>query len=237
VKVLVVNADDLGYDPAIDRGILEAHAAGIVTSASAMVDGPFAEAALRTAPRTLDLGLHAVLEPSLARAAAAAAVRTQLARFEALRGAPPTHLDSHKHAHASPAILAAFAEVAAERDLPVRALDAPMRETLRAAGVRTPDAFLGDAARRPAWTVEALVEALAGVGEGVTELMAHPGYPPERVRTSFGAERAIELAALTAGAAREAVARAGIRLSGWADAGLAPAGHARSGGSAPNVDR
>ncbi|MCM2333784.1 MAG: ChbG/HpnK family deacetylase, partial [Anaeromyxobacteraceae bacterium] len=43
---LVVNADDLGYDPEIDRGILEAHARGLVTSATAMVETPFAAAAL-----------------------------------------------------------------------------------------------------------------------------------------------------------------------------------------------
>ena len=47
---LVVNADDLGYDPEIDRGILESHQSGIVTSASAMVDTPFAPAALAAAP-------------------------------------------------------------------------------------------------------------------------------------------------------------------------------------------
>ena len=220
MKALVVNADDLGYDPAIDRGILEAHAAGIVTSASAMVETPFAEAAFRAAPATLDLGLHAVVDPSLGRADAAATLRAQLARFEALRGGPPTHLDSHRHAHASPEVLAAFVEVAGERRLPVRSLDAPMRATLRAAGIPTPDAFLGDASRRPAWSLAALLAALAAVGEGVTELMAHPGYPPERVRTSFGSERAIELAALTAPAARAAVERAGIRLCGWPDAGL-----------------
>jgi predicted glycoside hydrolase/deacetylase ChbG (UPF0249 family) len=237
VKVLVVNADDLGYDPGIDRGILEAHAAGIVTAASAMVETPYAEAAFRAAPRTLDLGLHAVVDPSLSRPAAAAALRAQLARFEALRGVPPTHLDSHRHAHASPEVLAAFADVAVERVLPVRSIDAAMRAALRAAGVPTPDAFLGDAARRPAWSLPALLEAISSVGEGVTELMAHPGYPPKHVRTSFGPERAIELAALTAAPAREAVARAGIRLCGWADAGLSSGARARPPGSAPNVDR
>jgi hypothetical protein len=112
-----------------------------------------------------------------------------------------------------------------------------MRAALRAAGVATPDAFLGDAARRPAWTLAALLEALAGVGEGVTELMAHPGHPPEQVRTSFGPERAIELAALTAPAAREAVRRAGLRLCGWALAGLPLPGAGGPRGHAPNVDR
>ena len=212
VKLLVVNADDLGYDPEIDRGILEAHARGIVTSATAMVETPFAADALRAAPPSLGAGLHAVLAPGLGHAAAEAALRRQLARFEELRGAPPTHLDSHKHAHARPEILEAFAAVAAERDLPVRAIDGAMRAALRARGVATADAFLGDAARRPAWTVEDLLAALAGVGEGVTEIMAHPGHAPSHAHTSFGAEREIELRALCDPGARALLARKGVRL-------------------------
>src|SRR6266849_968294 len=86
-KRLVVNADDLGYDPQIDRGILEAHARGMVTSATAMVDTLFAEAALRAAPTSLALGLHAVIDPSLPRAQAEAELLRQIARFAALRGA------------------------------------------------------------------------------------------------------------------------------------------------------
>jgi predicted glycoside hydrolase/deacetylase ChbG (UPF0249 family) len=216
MKLLVVNADDLGYDPEIDRGILDAHARGIVTSATAMVDTPFAEAALRAAPATLGLGLHAVLDPSLPRAAAEAALLRQLERFEALRGAPPDHLDSHKHAHAAPALLEAFAAVAAPRRLPVRALDGAMRAALRARGVATTDHFLGDASARPAWTEASLAAALAALPEGTTELMAHPGYAPSRVPTSFGVEREVELGALVSPAARAAAAAAGVCLSSFA---------------------
>ncbi len=217
MRALVVNADDLGYDPEIDRGILEAHARGIVTSATAMVDTPFAEAALAAAPATLGVGLHAVLDPRARLDDAEAALRRQLARFAALRGRPPTHLDSHKHAHAAPAVLEAVARVAAEGGLPVRAVDGAMRAALRARGVRTADAFLGDAARRPAWTLAALREALAGVGEGVTELMAHPGHRPSHARTSFGVEREVELRALCDPSVREALSGARIRLCNYDD--------------------
>lgn len=219
MKRLIVNADDLGYDPEIDRGILEAHARGIVTSATAMVDTPFAAAALRAAPLTLGVGLHAVLDPAASRAAAEESLRAQLGRFEALRGAPPTHLDSHKHAHAVPALLEATAAVAARAKLPVRSIDAAMRAALRDAGVATADRFLGDAARRPAWSEEALLEALAGVGEGLTELMAHPGYPPSQAWTSFGAERQVELAALCSARVRALVTSRGLRLVSWSSLG------------------
>jgi predicted glycoside hydrolase/deacetylase ChbG (UPF0249 family) len=232
VKLLVVNADDLGYDPEIDRGILEAHARGIVTSATAMVETAFAEAALRAAPASLGVGLHAVLDPALGREGAAAALRRQLARFEALRGRPPTHLDSHKHAHAAPEVLAAFAEVARERDLPVRAIDPAMRAVLRGAGVATADAFVGDASRRPAWTPEALLAALGALGEGVTELMAHPGHPPSHARTSFGVEREEELRALCDPRARALLLEAGVRLCDYMAARphLAPVRPSANGG-------
>jgi predicted glycoside hydrolase/deacetylase ChbG (UPF0249 family) len=217
VKRLIVNADDLGYDPEIDRGILEAHASGLVTSTTAMVDTPFAAAALVAAPASLGVGLHVVLDPALGRDEAEAALRRQLARFEELRGAPPTHLDSHKHAHARPEVLAAFVAVARARGLPVRSIDAPMRTALRAAGVASPDVFLGNADRRPAWTVATLLAALATVGEGSCELMCHPGYRPSHAKTSFAAEREVELAALCDPSARALVERAGITLSSYRD--------------------
>ena len=217
MKRLVVNADDLGYDPEIDRGIFEAHRRGIVTSATAMVETPFSESALRAAPRSLGLGLHAVLDPGSWRAEGEASLRRQIERFRALRGAEPTHLDSHKHAHARPPILDAFAAVASELGLPVRALGGPMRAALRARGVVTADRFLGDADLRPAWTLEALLPALAGVGEGTTELMAHPGHAPSQARTRFGAEREIELAALCHPEARAVLERGGVVLCSYAD--------------------
>lgn len=217
MKLLVVNADDLGYDPEIDRGILEAHARGIVTSASAMVETPFAPAALQAAPPTLGLGLHAVLDPGAGREAAEVALRRQLARFRDLRGAEPTHLDSHKHAHAAEAVLAAMAEVAREAGLPVRAIDRTMREALRAQGVATADHFLGDAARRPAWSDGALLAALAALGEGVTELMTHPGHRPAHARTSFGVEREVELEALCNPEARRLLEASGVRLCNYAE--------------------
>jgi predicted glycoside hydrolase/deacetylase ChbG (UPF0249 family) len=61
VKRLIVNADDFGRTRGINAGVFEAHLAGIVTSATAMVLEPAAEEgiseAIRRAPR-LALGLH-----------------------------------------------------------------------------------------------------------------------------------------------------------------------------------
>jgi predicted glycoside hydrolase/deacetylase ChbG (UPF0249 family) len=61
VRRLIVNADDFGRTRGINDGVLEAHLAGVVTSATAMVLEPAAEEgiseAIRRAPR-LALGLH-----------------------------------------------------------------------------------------------------------------------------------------------------------------------------------
>jgi predicted glycoside hydrolase/deacetylase ChbG (UPF0249 family) len=217
MRRLIVNADDLGYDPEIDRGILEAHASGIVTSATAMVETPFAAEALRAAPASLAVGLHAVLDPAGGAGEAEAALTRQLKRFLALRGQPPSHLDTHKHAHAAPGPFAALVRVALAHRLPVRSIDASMRAALRAAGVRTADAFLGDAGLRPAWTEARLLEALGGVGEGTTELMAHPGHAPSHARTSFGSEREQELAALVSPKVRALVRSAGLHLGSYRD--------------------
>jgi len=61
MRILVINADDLGFAPGVNRGIFDAHAAGTVTSASMMVTTPaFADAAerVRRDATTLGVGLH-----------------------------------------------------------------------------------------------------------------------------------------------------------------------------------
>jgi len=60
---LVVNADDFGFDPAINAAVAQAHEGGILTSASLMVAGPCAEAAVAYAKAhpTLSVGLHLTL--------------------------------------------------------------------------------------------------------------------------------------------------------------------------------
>jgi predicted glycoside hydrolase/deacetylase ChbG (UPF0249 family) len=63
-KRLIVNADDYGHSEGINRGILEAHHKGIVTSTSVMICSPGVEKALRHAMQVapnLGLGLHLTL--------------------------------------------------------------------------------------------------------------------------------------------------------------------------------
>ena len=59
-RYLIVNADDFGRSPGVNRGIIEAHGSGIVTSASLMVRWPAAAEAAAYAREHPDLvvGLH-----------------------------------------------------------------------------------------------------------------------------------------------------------------------------------
>ena len=62
-KQLVVNADDFGFTPDVNQGIVEAHRRGILTATTLMANGAAFEDALRLARETpsLDVGCHLVL--------------------------------------------------------------------------------------------------------------------------------------------------------------------------------
>ena len=63
IRRLIVSADDFGIHEAINRGVIEAHEKGIVTSASIVPCGRAFDDAARLASRvpTLDIGVHLTL--------------------------------------------------------------------------------------------------------------------------------------------------------------------------------
>lgn len=235
MKRLIINADDLGYDPAVDRGLLRAMRTGVVTSATLMVNTPYSAEAAKAA-QGLAVGLHLNLArgrpvsaafapsllsdgafvearaPSLPEEAVEAETRAQLALAEELLGRRPTHLDVHKHLHRHAPVLAGVAHVAKEQALPVRALDAAMRAALQRRGVLTSDFFVGEAGREAYWTLSRFLAALEALQEGTTELMCHPGEPPSEVVSGYALQRRVELETLTSPEARAALGRAGVVL-------------------------
>ena len=62
-KQLVVNADDFGFTPDVNEGIMEAHRDGILTATTLMANGAAFDHAVRLARQTpaLDVGCHLVL--------------------------------------------------------------------------------------------------------------------------------------------------------------------------------
>lgn len=234
-RALIINADDLGYDPAVTRGILRAMREGVVSSATFMVNTPYSEAAAREA-RGLSIGLHLNLArgtpvwsgfprallgedggfvesraASLPADVVEAEAFAQLARLAGLLGRPATHVDVHKHLHQHPHVLEGLARAARASGLPVRSIDAGMRRTLESHGVATNAHFIGDAGAEAYWTLERLEQHLASLpADGVVELMCHPGYRPEALKSGYSAQREVELETFLHPRARELLSRAGV---------------------------
>jgi predicted glycoside hydrolase/deacetylase ChbG (UPF0249 family) len=223
-KVLVVNADDFGLSPGVNRGILEAHARGILTSASLMVRRAAAEDALMRArfAEGLGIGLHLdlgewryssgrwqvveqVVDPDDPEAVALEVDR-QIGRFVSLVGRAPTHLDSHQHVHLQePARSAVLARG--------QSLGVPVRNCTP--GVRFRGEFYGQDAKGTSCLehvgVDALMRVLTSLPAGVTELGCHPGYA-EGLTDPYTREREVELRALCDPEVHESVRTQEIRL-------------------------
>ena len=156
-----MNADDFGATRGINRGVIEAHERGIVTSASLMVDKAASPDAANLAALhpELGLGLHVDLRLSAdAPEGPAPEVESQLARFAELTGGAPTHLDSHHYVHRDADLLPAFLAVAERHGLPLR----------DHCDVRHIATFYG----RPDTLAEILT---TDVTDGFNELCCHPG--------------------------------------------------------------
>jgi predicted glycoside hydrolase/deacetylase ChbG (UPF0249 family) len=225
LKYLIVNGDDFGASRGVNRGILEAHRQGILTSTSLMVNSPAVEDAVtlsRAAPE-LSVGLHVDLpneasqEPAGSPRGIQAELREQFARFQTLMGRPPTHLDSHHNVHRDPRVLSHFLEIAQEHGLPLRGHSR----------ARYFSKFYGQWGGQT--HLEQLsVESLAGmlrteIGRGVTELSCHPGYLDPDYPTGYSAERETELRTLCNPRIRETLAQESIQLIGYRDLDKLPA--------------
>jgi predicted glycoside hydrolase/deacetylase ChbG (UPF0249 family) len=136
-KQLVVNADDFGFTPDVNEGIVDAHRRGILTATTMMANGAAFDEAVRLARETptLDIGCHLVLVggerspltgapyPLTVAKLLGALARREIRPYEELAsqvrvilaaGIQPSHLDTHKHTHLAPPVLEAVARVSEE---------------------------------------------------------------------------------------------------------------------------
>jgi chitin disaccharide deacetylase len=226
-RQLIVNADDFGLSAGVNRGIVQAHDHGIVTSTSLMVRGPAAEeaVALVRARPGMSLGIHIDLGEWVYRddewqllyevvatddpAAVAQEIDRQLATFRSLTGQNPTHLDSHQHVHRDEPVRSILAERAHRLGVPLRS------QTPR---VGYCGAFYGQTGKGEpmpgAITVESLLAVLAELPPGVTELACHPGYADD-LDSPYRTERAQEVVVLCDPRVRAALSSLDIRLSSF----------------------
>jgi predicted glycoside hydrolase/deacetylase ChbG (UPF0249 family) len=222
LKFLIVNADDFGYGRGINRGILEAHRQGVVTSATLVVNAPFTAEAVAIARDNpgLSVGLHANFtneadrlcefdDPAICRVE----LRRQFDLFVELLGRLPTHLDSHQHVHRRRTTNATFLELAEEHGLPLRDHSPVVFKGgfygQWEYGVGEPDKV----------SLEQLERILRRelVAPGIWELACHPGYFDPEFEAVYHREREWELRTLTDPRLRVVLAEEGIRLIGFRD--------------------
>jgi predicted glycoside hydrolase/deacetylase ChbG (UPF0249 family) len=223
---VIVNADDFGQSAGTTEGIIWAHARGVVTSASLMVRWPAARAAAAyaRADPTLDVGLHFDFGEWMHangewtpiyeivslddRGSVYAEAMAQLGVFQRLLRRDPTHIDSHQHVHRLEPVRAVLSGIA-------RDLNVPLREH---AAIKYCGEFYGqDEAGTPAEhrvTVRALLDLLAGLPPGITELVCHPASRHD-VNSMYGRERLQELRTLCDPRVRSALTDRSLELSSF----------------------
>jgi predicted glycoside hydrolase/deacetylase ChbG (UPF0249 family) len=225
---LIVNADDFGFTPDVNDGIIEAHRNGILTATTLMANASAFDHAVALAHKTptLDIGVHLEFETPLY-----ASFRKQIEKIIAA-GIKPTHLDVHRHRHLLPHVLRAVARVA--RDFNIawvrRPFDLKPRTNVSKAmhlarpffaaslrGLKTTDYFTGFQLTGTLNT-DTLLEALYHLHPGLTEFMCHPGFhgaaldtAPTRLKQS----REIELRALTSPSVKDLIAANNIQLTNY----------------------
>jgi len=240
LRRLIVNADDFGFTRGVNEGIVRAHREGIVTATTLMADGAAFEHAVELARATpsLDVGVHLVLGEGgrlprrlpafVVRAVAWSAGRVErefVRQVEKVKaaGISPSHLDTHKHVHLLPWVMSAAARVAARFGIGwVRRPVHPRQ--VRSRGLRTPDHFAG---LRLTGRMDrrSLLDALARLRPGLTELMCHPGLCDDELRaapTRLKQERQVEMEALISPEVRALLRRNGVVLTSYREIGAHP---------------
>src|SRR5262249_48981568 len=129
MRHVIFNADDFGASAGTNRGIVECHTDGVLTSTSMMVTGAAVEEAveLSRAHPALAIGLHWDVIGEDEREfdlddhdAVRKEFATQLERFHDVRGRGPTHIASHRHMHLDESVVELFKELAAPVGVPLR---------------------------------------------------------------------------------------------------------------------
>lgn len=219
-RYCIVNVDDFGISRGVNRGVIEAHRAGIVTSASLMVDGESVADAVEESNRNpgLSVGIHVSLTDEDGNGlvdlddahACQAELDRQLDRFRSLLGRAPTHVDSHHHVHRRRTVLPVFS-AAAQR------LDVPLRGFAEVAWVGEFYGAWDDETHPEQISLESLTRIVRGLRPGVTEISSHIGYVDDAFESSYHAERELELATILDSRLPAVFSEAGVDLIGYRD--------------------
>jgi predicted glycoside hydrolase/deacetylase ChbG (UPF0249 family) len=156
--------------------------------------------------------------------------QAQIDAFIKAAGKKPDHLDSHHHAsYFSPALFRVMLELAKEYDCPIRfpfTARAPgewgkmqryVPDLLNEFKPRRPDHFIAEFYDQQA-TSDVLIKLINELGEGVSELMCHPGFVPDAFvnESTYNTLRQRELGILIDPAIRNAIEEREIELINFA---------------------
>ena len=171
-------------------------------------------------------------------------LKSQVATFKNALGALPDHLDAHHMVHLYPPLFEVYLELADSFQLPVRIpiprLEAELdrmppiishlpletaksigradQKALAARAVKTTDHFVASFYDKTV-SVPVLLGILAGLPQGRSELMTHPGLLDDQLRAEsrYNVQREDELAVLTNSHVIEYLDRSDIKLITFAD--------------------
>lgn len=228
-KYLIVNADDFGQSPGVNRGIIEAHEHGIVTSTSLMTRWLAAgEAALYAkAHPKLSLGLHLDLGEWIYRdgtwvpvytvvrlddeSAVEQEIAEQLNVFRYLVGREPAHINSHQHVHLREPVRSIALRICKSLGVPLRDLCPQINYFKKFYGQSTEGLPLPEKIG-----IDCLIEALSTLPSGLTVLVCHPGDATD-LNTVYQKERNVELKVLCDPRIRAVIENLGIELCSFQD--------------------
>ncbi|HRS31050.1 MAG TPA: chitin disaccharide deacetylase [Bacilli bacterium] len=245
---LIVNADDFGFTKGVNRGIIEAHKNGIVTSSTVMVTMPKIRHARKLSKKypNLKLGLHLNMtlgkpltdcpslvkpngefykpkeNPDVTKFQKAEIKREFLAqynRFVKLFQKKPTHLDSHLYAHQIYDVVKEVVyELSAEKNIPVRDLETTNYK--KACFLNCFKAFEHETTDDILKRLEAKFSEMKDVE--VAELMVHPAYIDDYLchHSSYNVQRSLELEALTSSRIKEMIQNHDIVLTDFEEEAL-----------------
>ncbi len=217
---LIINADDFGYSPGVNYGIIEAYRNGVVKSTTLMVNMNYVDHALKLSEENkyLGIGLHFVLTAGKPLTDARSLVdekgnfrkgleylenyakiedveielRAQLKKFKEIKGRP-SHIDTHHHVHKVKKVYEIVKKNALEERVPIRTFEQDEK-------VLSTDGFYGGFYKDGVDT-DALINILENAkrdGYSTFEVMCHPGFIDYELpkKTSYCDKRTYEIEVL-----------------------------------------